>query len=290
MLNLDAQQLEIFLLEDTVWIATAPTGLPVYDFAFQTFFSCRHPWQRPDHISAIGRFGVTTNYADLYQSLEEEGVFLIHTPEQYLLASELVCWYPLLEDLTPQSIWFAEPPKIEKILEQLDFPIFLKGSRQTSRHKAGLSIVRSPEEYQQAIEHYKRNPILHWQQIVCREFIELRPVQAHKSTDVIPPSFEFRTFWWYGECVGAGIYWSEFASYSWNKQEEYEAVAVAQDAAHRLNLPFVVIDVAQTKDGAWIVIECNNGQESGYAGVPRIALWQRLLEAERMQNKTDAIF
>ena len=39
--------------------------------------------------------------------------------------------------------------------------------------------------------------------------------------------------------------------------------------------------VAQTAEGQWIVIECNDGQESGYAGVSPIALWGKLIELER---------
>lgn len=280
MLRIAPANLDIFLLEDVVWIAAAPTGLPVYDFSFQHFFACRHPWQRPERIFAIGRFGVTTNYEKLYEQLADEGIQLIHSPEQHLLASELTRWYPLLEDLTPRSRWFTEPPTVEEIEETLTWPIFLKGSRQTSKHKAALSIIRSPAQYQTAIEQYRKNPILHWQEIVCREFVELRPVEA-KPTDVIPPSFEFRTFWWRGQCVGAGAYWSAFTSYSWNKQEELAALAVAETAASRLNLPFLVIDVAQTKQGEWIVIECNDGQESGYAAIPPIVLWQKVVEIER---------
>ncbi len=279
MIRVDPTQLDIFSLEDVIWIAAAPVGLPHYDFPFQTLFACRRPWQRPERLEAIGRFGVTSNYEELYWQLAEQGIFLVHSPEQHLMASELPHWYSHLSDLTPRSVWFAEPPTVVEIKQSLEFPIFMKGSRQTSKHKAELSIIHSPAEYEQAIMQYKINPILHWQDLVCREFVELRPVPAPK-TDVIPPSFEFRTFWWHGQCVGAGPYWSAFVSYDWNEQEKYSALAVAQEAALRLNLPFLVIDVAQTKLGEWIVIECNDAQESGYAGISPIALWQKIVEIE----------
>ena len=45
-------------------------------------------------------------------------------------------------------------------------------------------------------------------------------------------------------------------------------------------MPFVVVDLAQRADGHWIVIEINDGQESGYAGVPRLAMWHRIVEME----------
>jgi hypothetical protein len=42
-----------------------------------------------------------------------------------------------------------------------------------------------------------------------------------------------------------------------------------------------VVDVAQTAEGEWIVIECNDGQDAGYAGVKAMAMWGRVVEVER---------
>lgn len=274
------EQLDIFCLEETVWLAEAKINVPAYDFRFDSFFACRRPLYRPEMIKAVGRFGVANNYSELFEKLKSEGVELVHTPEQYLLASELTNWYIALEDLTPRSIWFDAPPTANEIEKQFDYPIFVKGSRQTSRHRAEFSIVRSRQDYERVIANFQQDSILHWQNFVVREFVELRPV-AGKSGDKIPPSFEFRTFWWYGELVGAGAYWKDFAEYSWNESEKFSALQVAQKAVERLNLPFIVIDLAQTKTGDWIVIECNDGQESGYAAVSPIALWQNIIEIEK---------
>ncbi|KAB8145597.1 DUF4343 domain-containing protein [Chloroflexia bacterium SDU3-3] len=280
MPHINPAQLDIFLLEEVLWIASCPIGVPSYDFSFEHLFAVRHPLYRPAPLTAVGRFGATENYAELYQQLAESGVALIHTPEQYGLASELTHWYPLLADLTPRSVWFEQPPSAAEVEQHFSWPIFLKGSRQTSRHRAALSILRSPQDYTRAMEEYRRNPILHWQAVVCRELVPLRPVPAPES-DTIPPAFEFRTFWWRGQCVGAGPYWAAVAAYTWTKAEQREALAVAQEAARRLDLPFLVVDVAQTREGRWIVIEVNDGQESGYAGIAPVALWQRIIDIER---------
>lgn len=281
MPKVDLESLDILLLEDVVWIVAARINVSLYDFAFQTFFSCRHPYRRPEQIQATGRFGVTDDYAALYGSLKAEGVSLVHTPEQHLLASDLTYWYPLLEDITPRSVWFAAPPEPAEIEQHFPYPVFVKGSRQTSKHNATLSIVRSRAEYELVASEYRINPILHWQPFVCREFVELRPVSARRRTEKIPPSFEFRTFWWRGECVGSGFYWADFASGSWTDSEKLAALEVAGRAARRLDTVFLVVDVAQTASGEWIVIECNDGQESGYAGVAPIALWQNIIDIER---------
>ncbi len=270
----------MFWLEETIWLAEARIDLPVYDFPFETYFACRRPYARPESVLAIARFGAATNYAELYGQLLEDGVQLIHSPTEYLLASELTHWYPLLHDLTPRSVWFLEPPTVEDISSQFEWPVFIKGSRQTSKHKAALSIARSSEDCAHILEHYRENPILHWQPLVCREFIPLRPV-LEPVGDTIPPSFEFRSFWWRGQCVGVGPYWVSNGAYTWTPLEQSEALAVAAEAAQRVNLTFLVVDIAQTIQGQWIVIECNDAQESGYAGVNRVGMWQKIIEIER---------
>lgn len=278
MPSVNPENLDLIHLEETVWVLVGEVDLPSYDFSLSQFFACRRPWHRPEKITAIGRFGATTNYDEVYQKLAAEGILLVHSPEQHLLASELTRWYPLLEGLTPRSLWFSEPPDFAILEQEIGLPLFLKGSRQTSRHKAALSIIRSAEDYYQAIEIYRDDPILRWQDLVCREFIQLRPVPS-EPTEKIPASFEFRSFWWRGQYVGAGQYWS--TAYQWNSEEEKAALAIARAAALRLNLPFVVIDVAQSITGEWIVIECNDAQESGYAAISPFALWQNLIDEER---------
>ncbi len=57
-------------------------------------------------------------------------------------------------------------------------------------------------------------------------------------------------------------------------------LSVARDAAARLDVAFLVVDVAQSLDGRWIVIECNDGQESGFAGASPLGLWQEVIRIE----------
>jgi hypothetical protein len=271
---------DIFHLESALWLVIREIGVPNYDYRFTPHFECRHPWQRPAAITAAARVGVVDDYADLHAALAGEGVRLVHDPAQYRISSQLSGWYPLIESLTPRSQWFDTPPPADWVEAQFGWPVFLKGDRQTSRHRAAHSIIRSAAAYAEAIDVWRRDPILHWQKLVLRQFIPLRPVAA-RETDRIPPSFEFRCFFWRGQCVGFGPYWAAFASYQCTRLEELRALRIAQQAADRINLPFVVIDVAQAASGEWIVIECNDGQESGYAGIPPLVLWHRIVDIER---------
>lgn len=268
---------DLLLVEDALWLLTKPTGAGVYDFAFDRMFACRRPYEPPPDLTAIARVGAIADYEDYYQQWRKRGVRLVHTPEEHRRASELPSWYPLLEGLTPRSIWFSQPPTAAVIERELGWPIFMKGSRQTSRHQKSLSIIEGPAAYTRALDVYARDPILFWQDLVCRSYVQLRPVEV-ATADRIPSSFEFRTFWWHGELAGFGRYWWAGKTYDITRTERDAAIALASEAARRVNVPFLVIDVAQDIAGTWLVIECNDGQESGHAGVPAIGLWQRLVE------------
>jgi hypothetical protein len=123
---------------------------------------------------------------------------------------------------------------------------------------------------------------LRWQDVVCRRLAPLRPVED-PDPERIPSSFEFRSFWWRGELAGIGRYWWQGRDYSLSRTEELLAVATAREAARRVDVPFLVVDVAQQIDGTWIVVECNDGQESGYAGASPFAMWQAVAGFEKPQ-------
>jgi hypothetical protein len=275
---------DLFELADTLWVLTHPTGVSVYDFPFERYFECRHAWNQPSGVEAVARAGAFDDYGATYAELAAAGVRLIHTPEQHDLCSELPLWYPLLKDLTARSVCFDQRPSSIEVAKHFQWPVFVKGARQTRRHLKHLSIINSAEEFDHAMSLYAKDPVLHWQGVAVRELLPLRPVEARGPVDRLPPVFEFRTFWWRGIHAGSGRYWWDGSAYDWDRREQAQALAVAGEAARRLNLPFLVVDMAQCIDGRWVVIEVNDGQESGYAAAPPIALWHAVLEEERRRK------
>ena len=270
------------LLEDTLWLLTSRTNIAIYDFDFQHCFHTRSPLHPIGNISAVARVGAPANYQGFYDECLAGGIALINSPEEHMRASRLDAWYPLLEDLTPRSVCFRERPTLEQVKAKFIWPVFMKGVRQTNRHQRKLSIIESDADFISAMEMYAHDPILGWQDVVCREFVSLRPLaDTGLNQSRIPRSYEFRTFWWKGELVGAGRYWWEGPGYHWRPDEQAAALAIAGEADRRANVPFLVVDVAQTAVGNWIVIECNDGQESGYAGVSPFELWQKILDHEK---------
>lgn len=273
---------EIILLEETVWLLAESAGLPIYDFNFRQWFHCTSPYERPSNICAVARVGALKDYDRYYLECIEDGIALLHSPEEHLRASQLDKWHPLISDFTPRSVCFKAKPTLSDVKAYFSWPIFMKGARQTSRHQRKLSIIESDSAFCEAIEAFSRDPILSWQEVVCREFVSLRRLEdPDEDSTKLPRSFEFRTFWWKGKFAGAGRYWWEGKGYDWTENERIAALAMGEEAARKVAVPFLVVDLAQTADGRWIVIECNDGQESGYAGVSPIGLWQKIVDYER---------
>lgn len=271
--------IDIFRLESSVWIAARKVNIPAYDFSFEPLFAVSRSGVNTA-VPVIARVGAIADYEALFQSLLAYGFRLINSPAQHQLAANLEAWYPLIPHLTPTSKVYTRFPALEELLQDFFFPVFIKGNRQTAKHDATLSIARNPEDYQRIVAAWQQDTILNWQKIVIREYVELEPL-ALQAVNKVPLSFEFRTFWWKGNLAGAGHYWSQYAAYQWTAAQEKAALAVAAEAASKIQVPFLVIDLALTRSGKWIVIETNDAQESGYSGVPPLQLWQQILELER---------
>ena len=176
--------------------------------------------------------------------------------------------------LTPRTQIYERLPSVDEVAANFGWPVFVKGSRQTSKHNPDLSVIESREHYERAVQQYQNDAILHWQKPVVREFVPLAPVSGNVPGK-IRPSVEYRSFWWNGECAGWGRYWYQVAPYECPDAEI--GLAVARQAAQRLQVPFLVVDFAKTREGHWIVIECNDAQESGYVGIPPQEIWRNVL-------------
>jgi hypothetical protein len=266
--------MNIARVETQLILVSEPTGVSAYDFDFDLHFACSHPYRIEGEAPCVLRVGAIADYAAEYEEKRSMGLRLVNSPDEHLRASELEHWYPLISDLTPRTEVFERLPPADVLEASFGWPVFIKGSRQTSRHNPELSIIESREHYERVLPLYENDAILHWQKPVVREFIPLAPVAGHVPGKV-PPSVEYRSFWWHGECVGWGRYWYQVPPY--DAADAEAGLAVARKAAARLKVPFLVVDFAKAADGRWIVIECNDAQESGYVGVPPHELWRQVL-------------
>ncbi|WP_299458799.1 ATP-grasp domain-containing protein [uncultured Microscilla sp.] len=278
------QGIDFFCVESACWIAAKKLNVPAYDFSFTPLFEVSRP-RIAGTVPTVARLGAIANYTHTYEVLQQYGFALVNSPTQHQLASALEHWYPIIAEFTPQSIVFEQVPTPDEIMRHFELPVFIKGNRQTAQHNPTLAIAHTLDDLTRILAAYQQNNILHWQKLVCREYVPLQKLEQ-QAPNKVPLSFEFRTFWWQGELVGAGHYWSQFAQYTWTNAQQDAALDIAHTAAQRLQVPFLVIDLALTASNRWVIIECNDAQEAGYAGVNGWEMWKRVIKKENLGNLT----
>ncbi|RYZ46667.1 MAG: DUF4343 domain-containing protein [Sphingobacteriales bacterium] len=269
---------DLFELEQVLCLGTCATHVPAYDFNFRQYFETKSVIDET-LAPLVLRVGAIADYAAQYRQMADEGIQLINTLAEHERASLLPHWYPLIEDLTPRSTWYESLPSVMALRQDFAWPVFIKGERQTNRHRRSLSVARNEQEYGHIRSSWESDPVLGWQRMICREFVPLRKIAAAQG-DALQVSEEYRVFLWKGAVAGFGPYWPQQQHHVTGA--DLRAVKVlAETVAARVQVPFLVVDVARTEAGTWIVIELNDAQESGYAGVSRIDLWTNILALEK---------
>lgn len=270
---------DFIFLEGTLYLLNKYIGVNVYDFSFREFFNVNSVMSDPKK-TVVASIGAIQDYESVYYKLKSNGIKLIHSPQQHNRCSNLSNWYPLLTDLTPKSVIYNTLPNSEQIESDLGWPIFVKGDRQTSQHKKSLSIIEGPNQFKKLLDYWKDDNILNWQRMVCREYVKLIKVDD-SLFDRIPSSYEFRLFFWKQNLVGIGKYWFEGKDYRLNNIDKNIVFLLGNEVAKRLNVDFLVVDIAKTIEGRWIVIEVNDGQESGYTAVEPYQMWNNIIQIEK---------
>jgi hypothetical protein len=179
---------------------------------------------------------------------------------------------------------YDELPDLKELTAHFTFPVFVKGNRQTSRHTKSKCIIENAEDYEHLRDEWKRDPILSWQKAAIREFVPLQAVNAKPYPGQVPISCEFRFFYYAGQCMGYGPYWHTVPAYSLSPEDEKKVFALTDWAARMIAASFMAIDVAKTVSGEWIIIEVNDAQESGFAELNPIALWDNTITAMQVPN------
>lgn len=271
-----------FITIGNIAVLQRKTDNDVYDFDFRNHFDCKSVISEIDQPVLL-HIGAVEDYASVENMLEQMGMKLLVHEAEHLRCSTIEEWYPTLKDKTPFTKIYDVLPSVEEILKDFSFPVFVKGNRQTNRHKKSQCIIESMEAYGRLRNEWSKDNILSWQKVAVREFIPLQTIDDASYPDMVPISYEFRFFYFEGKCMAYGPYWYIGQKYSLREEEVEEVLKLTDWAANRLGVAFPAIDIAKTASGEWIIIEVNDAQESGFVGVNPFVLWENAIEA--MQNR-----
>ena len=274
-----------FFIVNGLPIVVKNTNNPSYDFDFRKYFRCKSVVDIPDEY-VLYRVGAISDDMLDGKLAEDIKVEPMMPREVHNRCAKLSDWYPHIEEYTIKSKVYNKFPSNDEIKKDFDFPIFVKGNRQTDHHKKELSVIKDIEQLEVLRNEWNKNSILFWQEVVVREYVSLKIIDDKSFPEMMPISYEFRFFVWNNRIVGYGPYWTMGKKYSLLDEELPEVRKLVETVSHKLKVPFIAVDVAKTVDDRWIVIEVNDAQESGYVGANPNEIWSNILDGyEEAINK-----
>jgi ATP-grasp domain, R2K clade family 3 len=242
-----------------------------------------HMPEQPSEVIAIwvGFIPSFDRYSAIYEEALRKKIRLINSPDQHRTAQEFDLAYPLLQGLTPESLVLTSPAESMNAGEIIGFPLFVRGAVR-SRKAAGWKacVAATPEELNLLVHQLFDLEYRSRGRVIVRKLVRLR--YNRYSEEGFPLGREYRVFVFRGEVVGLGYYWEgRDPLEKLSPEEERQVLNLAAEAAERLGVPFVAIDIGQLESGEWIVVEANDGQFAGTGSIPLLPLWNALMRIQQ---------
>ena len=224
--------------------------------------------EQTEPVTAMYRGWMMTpnQYRQLYDALASRNIRLVNDPDQYRHCHYLPESYPIIERLTPRSVWLTGDLSINRIMEVLtpfgDRPVIIKDFVKSRKHEwAGACFIPSAADRVAVERVVSRFLELQGDDLneglVFREFVEFRPVGVHPKSGM-PLTEEYRIFW----LDARPMFWSPY----W-EDGDYAGTGPPLDlfaeTAAAVRSRFFSMDVARRIDGAWLIVELGDGQVSG---------------------------
>jgi hypothetical protein len=204
----------------------------------------------------IGRYSVLPHYRELERDLSLLGSRLVNTWEEHDWISSFA-YYEQLRDFTPET-WDEE----SIIHCQHQGPFVVKGKLK-SRKWQWKSLMFAPTKRDALMlgQRLMEDSEISEQGIVYRRFVPLKTFGL--GIDGLPQTNEWRFFYYQTTRVAHAFYWTG-SDYLNAASLSSEAIELADELAKiaARHATFFALDLAETEDGRWILIELNDGQMS----------------------------
>ena len=215
-------------------------------------------------------------YAAIYEAALQKRICLLNTLEEHLNAQEFDSMYARLQDLTPASVIITESRQCAAAVDTLGLPVFVKGVIQSRKARGWKACVADTvEELQRLCDQLLSLDNRSRGRVAVRKLVPLR--HSRSSAQGFPFGREFRVFLYREKALGSGYYWEgDDPLKDLSKQEERTVLDLSVEAARRVGTPFIAVDIGQTEEGDWIVIETGDAQFSGASQIPLLPLWHAI--------------
>ena len=205
-------------------------------------------------------------YRNLYSRLEERGIILINTPEEYEKYHMLPGWYEDFAEETSETVWTSRSnvDDVLRLAERLnDGAYIVKDYVKSRKHEwydaCFIENIGDKDAFQKVVGNFiKRQGEDLVGGVVLRKYEHLKQIGFHEQSGM-PLSEEYRVFIYAGRILAIDDYW-EKKSDTRISDEEYTWI---ESIAERVKSNFVTVDLARKEDGTLIIMEFGDAQVSG---------------------------
>lgn len=215
-------------------------------------------------------------YELFYSLLEEKGIILINTPDEYKKYHMLPEWYSDFEKETAKSVW-EDKGSLEHALEMsktLEGAYIVKDYVKSRKHEwydaCFIGDIGDKNNTSKVIGNFiERQGTSLVGGIVLRKFEHLMQIGFHEKSGM-PLSEEYRVFIYAGHILNIDDYWTENADVKITNEERHWM----KEIAHKVKSNFVTVDFARKTDGSFVIMEFGDGQVSGLQQMDAMDFYQ----------------
>jgi hypothetical protein len=229
-----------------------------YEVAQKYFNIVKYRNECPNHLLVIPRYSALPYYNELEKDLDAKYSVLIQSFAEHDYIASFSYYYDIF-GFTPRT-WFS---MADLRSSNYKGPVVIKGVTNSKKYKWNTHMYAETwEDVLRITSELQNDGLLGYQKLIYREYIPLKTFDI--GINGIRYTNEHRCFFLGKELISHGAYWSTAP----NPEKAIlhsRGLAVAQEVAGILAefTNFYAVDVAETEDNEWIVIEVNCGTSSG---------------------------
>ncbi|MFA5015791.1 MAG: ATP-grasp domain-containing protein [Actinomycetota bacterium] len=219
----------------------------------------------------IGRYSALPFYEELEKELALKGSRLVNSYVQHLYIADIKNYYEDLKEFTPRTyfLWYNLP----------DGSYVVKGRTNSRKFQWDKQMfARTNVDVISIVSRLLDDSLIRDQGVCVRKYVPLRTYDI--GINGLPITNEWRCFCYQEKLLSYGYYWSNFPDkkpYDELPKEALELLGKIMNIASK-KTNFYVVDLAETEDGKWIMIELNDGQMSGLSEIDPEVFYKKLKE------------
>jgi len=240
-----------------------------YNICGNYFEIARNRYQIRDFSVVIPRYSSLPFYEELQSDMTYRGNSLIQSYKQHKYIAD----FQYYDDITEYTFktWRFGDKNIP------DIPLVVKGVTNSKKWNwNSLMFAKNRTDAMRIAVELSNDGLIGYQDIILREYVPLKKIEH--GINGLPFSNEYRFFFYKGQEIASGFYWSI--------AEEAESFTAIPESATILankisdivkhKTSFYVIDVAEKQNGGWICVELNCGTMSGLSMIDPNVFYKNL--------------